>query len=206
VVVWAHGRALSELSNILGVPRTASARPCSSSASDVVKFQVSGVRMKASPNNMRKLEPFTTGLPVPFTARYSHEEYVRLREGLIPKAMEDKWFIYFDEPHLFLHRSWTGQPVYRVKLAGDSNGAIVTEALCVADVIAGAGAQYQAELLDFLIGNLLLGKTKPFPMPPAVVEPAHGVVQHAVSGTRYRQTLPNRRSTLARILLRFLGR
>jgi hypothetical protein len=41
---------------------------------------------------------------VPFTAKYSHEEYARLQEGLIPKAMEDKWFIYFDEPHLFLHR------------------------------------------------------------------------------------------------------
>jgi hypothetical protein len=174
----------------------------SGAASDT---SVGGVRMKASPN-MRKLEPFTTGVSVPFTARYSQEEYARLQEGLIPKAMEDKWFIYFDEPHLFLHRSWTGQPVYRVKLAGDPNGAIVTEALCVADVIAGAGAQYQAELLDFLIGNLLLGKTKPFPMPPEAVEPAHGAIQHAVSGTRYRQTPPNRRSALARILFRILGR
>jgi hypothetical protein len=137
---------------------------------------------------MRKLEPFTTGVSVPFTARYSHEEYARLQEGLIPKAMEDKWFIYFDEPHFFLHRSWTGQPVYRVKLAGDPDGAIVTEAL------------------DFLIGNLLLGKTKPFPMPPEVVEPARGAIQHAVSGTRYRQTPPNRRSALARILFRLLGR
>ena len=86
-----------------------------------------------------------------------------------------------------------------MKLAGDANGAIVTQALRVGDVIADAGAQYQAELLDFLIGNLLLGKTKQFPMPPEVVEPARGAIQHAVSGTQYKQTPPNRRSTLARI-------
>ena len=77
---------------------------------------------------MRKLEPFTTGLQIPFTARYSPDEYARLQQGLVPRAMGDKWFIYFDEPYLFFHRSWTGQAVYKVKLARDPNGASVTEA------------------------------------------------------------------------------
>lgn len=41
--------------------------------------------------------------------------------------MEDKWFIYYEEPHLFLHRSWTGQPVYKLTLKDLLDGAEVTE-------------------------------------------------------------------------------
>src|SRR5262249_61512865 len=39
---------------------------------------------------------------------YSIEEFDRLRAGLVPQEMEDRWFIYFEDPWLFLHRSWTG--------------------------------------------------------------------------------------------------
>ncbi|MDE6519514.1 MAG: hypothetical protein K2K91_03510 [Ruminococcus sp.] len=31
-----------------------------------------------------------------------------IREGLCPKQMEDKWFIYFEDDTLYMHRSWTG--------------------------------------------------------------------------------------------------
>ena len=60
--------------------------------------------------------PFASGHPVPYHAAFSPEEVNRLEAGLRPREMEDKWFIYFEEPCLYLHRSWTGQPVYRLKL------------------------------------------------------------------------------------------
>ena len=63
-----------------------------------------------------KHEPFTAGTCIPFNATFTATESARLEAGLIPQAMEDKWFIYSQELHLFLHRSWTGQPVYRVEL------------------------------------------------------------------------------------------
>ena len=39
---------------------------------------------------------------------FNAEEYSKLILGLKPQAMEDKWFVYFDEGYLYLHRSWTG--------------------------------------------------------------------------------------------------
>jgi len=146
--------------------------------------------MRARPESSKR-EPFSTGRVIPYAERFSPSEYTRLQEGLIPRAMEDKWFVYFDEPHLFLHRRWSGRPVYRVKLSADAEGVCVTEALCVFDVspwLETTGAAYQSQLLDFLIGNLLLGKAKPFPLPPGYVEPVKGALQRKIFGTGYPQT------------------
>jgi hypothetical protein len=133
-------------------------------------------------------------LTIPYEDRFTETEYETLQEGLIPREMENKWFIYFDEPYLFFHRSWTGKPVYRVRLSADADGVSVTEALCVSDVLDTTGPDYQSKLLDFLVSNLLLGKAKPFPLPSGFVEPAKGALQHAVSGTGYPQAASERRS------------
>lgn len=103
--------------------------------------------------------------------------------------MEDKWFVYFEEPYLFFHRSWTGVPVYRVELAPDADGATVTEALWSADLagVERADPIYQAQLLNFLICNLLLGQSKPFPRPDTAQESAPGLFQHHIAGTGYRE-------------------
>ena len=139
-----------------------------------------------------KRQEFIEGRPVPYRADFSPAELERLRDGLIPEDMDDKWFIYYEEPHLFLHRSWTGEPVYRVTLAVNEKGASVAEALCVPGAIE-ADPEYQAQLLDFLIGNLLLGKDKPFPMPPGVREAEPGLLQHGVAGTGFPQSHPHGR-------------
>jgi hypothetical protein len=104
--------------------------------------------------------------------------------------MEDKWFIYFEEPHVFLHRSWTGRPVYRVTLTASDNGASVAEALCVPEVLEKSGPAYEAELLDFLVSNLLLGMTKPLPIPAGAKNPETGLLQHVTSGTGFPQSYP----------------
>ena len=54
-------------------------------------------------------------------ANYSEEEMNQIKEGFKPKEMEDKWFIYFDKPWLYLHRSWTGYCIYMVKI---ENGTV----------------------------------------------------------------------------------
>lgn len=41
-------------------------------------------------------------------------EMQRLRAGLLPGEMEDKWFIYWEDNTLFFHRSWTGFCLYVV--------------------------------------------------------------------------------------------
>lgn len=51
------------------------------------------------------------------------EEYAALQAGLIPKEMEDKWFLYFEEDTLYVHRSWTGFCIYIIRFTG-KNGQL----------------------------------------------------------------------------------
>jgi len=138
-----------------------------------------------------KCEPFKEGVPIPYRAAFDAAQFVRLKAGLVPQQMDDKWFIYYAEPHLFLHRSWTGQPVYRLTFKSVSDGVEVSEALWSKKLATSTAKaqdfEYQPQLIDFLLSNLLLGQSKPFPMPPELQEPEPGVIQHHISGTGYPQ-------------------
>lgn len=118
------------------------------------------------------------------------EQLAILKKGLIPHAREDKCFVYYAEPHLFFHRGWTGQPVYRVTLKTSPQGADVVEALWSKDLAASfkQGPDYEVQLLDFVVSNLILGERKPFPLPPGVRPPTNGAFQHHFSGTGNQET------------------
>lgn len=131
--------------------------------------------------------PFVSGAQVPYSAVFSADELDKIRAGLKPEAMEDKWFIFYEAPFLHLHRSWTGDPVYRVELAETADGARVVDALCTHGADGRGEAADDAKLLDFLISNLLLGQDKPFPVPPEAAGAPSGAYQHAVAGTGYRE-------------------
>jgi hypothetical protein len=143
--------------------------------------------MKASAASWKLRKPFAEGVPLPYQAVFNAEEYARVQEGFIPEVMEDKWFIFYEEPHLFFYRSWTGEPVYRIKLTTVSNGAEISEALWSKHLSSAPGADpaYQARLLEFLLSNLLLGQSKPFPQPAHLKDHPPGLYQHAVAGTAY---------------------
>jgi len=147
--------------------------------------------MQASSTSWKR-KPFNEGVPLRFQAAFDNGQFARLRVGLVPREMEDKWFIYYEEPHLFLHRSWTGEPVYRLTLSSGQEGAEVTEALWSKDLADAStpthNAEYQVRLLDFLLSTLLLGQPKAFPMPTDLKEPRKGVFQHIVAGTGYPQS------------------
>lgn len=49
-------------------------------------------------------------------------EFLLLKAGLIPEAMEDKWFIYYENSKFYFHRSWTGYCVYIVDSARNEDG------------------------------------------------------------------------------------
>ena len=50
---------------------------------------------------------------------FSPQDMDRIRRGVVPEAMEDKWFIYWKEGMLFFQRSWTGFCIYVVRFAAD---------------------------------------------------------------------------------------
>ncbi len=138
-----------------------------------------------------EIQRFIKGKPLDFQAAYDPEELERLKDGLIPEAMEDKWFVFYESPFLYFHRSWTGDPAYRLKLEETPDGAKVAEALMATPPRLKAAEEepeddlvYEAKLLDFLIGNLLLDQDKPFPL-PADFEDPEGIFQHVMAGTGY---------------------
>ncbi len=149
--------------------------------------------MRAAPTSWKR-RAFQECVSVSYEAVFDAEQFSRITDGLVPDVMEDKWFIYYEEPHLFLHRSWTGQPVYRLRFENDDGRMKVVEAYWSKDLADRAGANegegYQVRLLDFLLCNLLLGQAKPFPLPSDFEDAPPGAFQYHIAGTGYAQS-PN---------------
>ena len=101
---------------------------------------------------------------------YSPAEFERIKAGLIPLEMEDKWFVFFETPWLYLHRSWTGFCVYGVRLEALPEGAEVVESWVSrnAEQYRGTDIHHEERILTFLIDALLLGKMVAFPVPTSV--------------------------------------
>lgn len=152
------------------------------SASDIY------LRDMAATSSAWKIKPFIEGKPIPYKAVWSEEQFSVIANGHIPMDMDDKWFVYFEEPCLYLHRSWTGQPAYKVTISRTSKAyeARTAESAMTFTQNQEEDSAYQAELLDFLISNLLLGENKRFPLPPNAKAPSpSGAFQHIISGTAY---------------------
>jgi hypothetical protein len=95
-----------------------------------------------------------------FTETYTPEEFERIRRGVIPREMEDKWFVFYEDSWLFFHRSWTGFAIYGVRFRVSDSGASAVESWVSRDP-----SQYEETRIDEdrarlkrLIDGLLLGK------------------------------------------------
>jgi len=120
-----------------------------------------------------------------FTESYTAEDFERIQRGFIPQEMEDKWFVFYEEPWLYLHRSWTGNCIYGVRFQVSNSEVVAVESWVSRDAEHDKETriEYDRALLTFLIDTLLLGKPTPFPVPSDL--PAHapsGLYQHAVVG------------------------
>jgi hypothetical protein len=134
-----------------------------------------------------RVQPFGASVPLDFEAVVTVPERERLLDGLIPEAMEDKWVVFHEAPHLFFHRSWTGQPVYRLTLAPTDDGARLIEARWSADLASSAAADpaYEARVLRFLVFQLLLRQPGRFPLPAMMEDVSALLYQHHIAGTAF---------------------
>jgi hypothetical protein len=117
--------------------------------------------------------------PLNFSGRFSDAEYEQIKVGLIPDGMDDKWFMFFEAPWLYLHSSWTGFCIYGVRLEASAEGATIVEAWVNRDKKqwgAPANANYDVLWLRFFIDALLLNKPTPFP------GKASPLAQHILTG------------------------
>ena len=88
----------------------------------------------------------------------------RIRKGFLPMVMEEKWFAWFDEPILYLHRSWTGYCIYQVRFQENAN-----RWLAVSAKVNRKSEQYsetndatdQRMIADLINGLLVNGPTGP---------------------------------------------
>ena len=137
--------------------------------------------------------PLGSTVPLTYSATFTADEADLLRRGLVPKEMEDKWFMFWESDSLFVHRSWTGQGVYRVDFRQAGNQLEVTRALVTAGTLHYRRGTDQDEvaLLDFLIRGLLLHQPVAFPVP---ANEAPGLYQAHMTGTGY----PERRLPIVR--------
>lgn len=55
------------------------------------------------------------------------EQFNKLKLGLIPNEMEDKWFVYFENNSIHFHRSWTGYEIFKANLNLNENGCEISE-------------------------------------------------------------------------------
>lgn len=76
---------------------------------------------------------------IDFQRTFSEAEFARIESGHVPQEMEDKWFVFFEDGWVYLHRSWTGFCIFQVRVAKTAGGWRVEEAWVNRD-----GSQYQS--------------------------------------------------------------
>jgi len=117
--------------------------------------------MKATANSW-KTEPFESLVSIPYKRTFSNEEFQQLEYGLVPGAMEDKWFIYFEDRKLRIYRSWTGFGAYEVHLRDKEKSWDVESAFATSVMLLG-GEESSVTMLDWLISYFLLNENVPYP-------------------------------------------
>ena len=99
---------------------------------------------------------------------FTKKEMGEIQLGLIPKIMDDKWFIMYEDDWLYFHRSWTGQCVFKIRFEYDGDRFHIAEAWTVAnpDRSEKENAEWGAGLVKYLIERLLLARDVELPGAP----------------------------------------
>jgi hypothetical protein len=148
---------------------------------------------RASRTSWKTLPPPQQREPLGFAATFNDAETESLVLGLVPKEMEDKWFIYLEHGWLLFHRSWTGACIYGVHLERSTGGARVVDSWVSRDPTQykGDDVEYDRKLLRFLIDAFLLRQPAVFPLPAGIESAPPGVYQHSVVGRAYPESPPD---------------
>jgi len=144
--------------------------------------------MRANSSSWKHLPPPEKREDLAFEALFYDVDLELLMQGFVPRAMEDKWFIYFDEGWLRFHRSWTGAFVYALRLDGSPAGVRVVESWVNRnpEQYGGTDTEYDRRFVRFLIDAFLLNKSDvEFPMPAGQETKMPGLVQHSFVGRAY---------------------
>ena len=92
---------------------------------------------------------------------FTQEEFEKIAFGHIPKDMDDKWFIYYESPWLFFHRSWNGVCVFQLKIEPINDSFLISEAWFTQDddqFNVGNDLAFIIDLINALVDDRLLNR------------------------------------------------
>lgn len=100
-----------------------------------------------------------------FEMEFSPAEYEQLALGLLPRDMDDRWFIFLEDNWLSIHRSWTGFCIYLCRIEPDAAKYKVVETWVNrnSEQYNASDDSWDCALLFWLINTFLLGKEVSFP-------------------------------------------
>lgn len=83
-------------------------------------------------DKVKKSDWHTVDMPEPFEVAkmdrlVSKEEYEALVCGFKPRDTADRWFLYTQNNWIYLHRSWTGHCIFKLKVEVSSDNVILTD-------------------------------------------------------------------------------
>jgi len=96
--------------------------------------------------------------------RYPHQGEARDGPLFVAEVMEDKWDIFLLDGHLYFARSWTGDLVFRAKVAFEGEEVVISRVEANSKTIAGDGA-LAVRQVDFLVKSHLFMREVPHPLP-----------------------------------------
>jgi len=105
--------------------------------------------------------PDENKIVVPYTRTFTNKEYERIKLGVTPIVMEDRWFAYFENDCLYWHSSWTGHGILEVYIESTSTGASVTKVIATNGPVIKGNPDF-VYILDDLLNNLCLEVDKTF--------------------------------------------
>ena len=111
----------------------------------------------AMPSDWETTPMPTQHLAITLDRSFSVLEMERIRQGVVPEQMEDKWFVYWHDGTLYFYRSWTGFCVFVVHFAveGESCRMVGAEVNRDPEQV-GEPHGRDDELISYLIDALLL--------------------------------------------------
>ena len=126
---------------------------------------------------------------------FSPQEMRRMKLGLVPEQMEDKWFVYWQGDALYFHRSWSEFCIYVVRFDanGDSHRMFEADLNREPDQYDQTDDDHDAAMISYLIDVLLLDREADFPTDAA--DPGEAALQQwsevgrAMLGERPEQSL-----------------
>jgi hypothetical protein len=93
--------------------------------------------------------------------RFTREEFTKMKYGLMPGSMDDKWHIFFENGSLYFYRSWTGFLIYEALFEEKADGSSCLRELwvnCDPSQYGYSGAENEVAKFLRLVDTLLLDK------------------------------------------------